>query len=81
MRVGGGGGMRAFDATVTVDPVVVNGQTTTEGGALITGEKPPLVPKSWWPWILGIAAIGVGWWIVKDDVEEEGAGEPRPFEG
>lgn len=81
IRLGRGmGRMGELDTTITVDPVVVNGQTTNESGALITGDKPPLIPKSWWPWIIAAGALGVIWWATKDDDEEEGDDDDRPFD-
>jgi hypothetical protein len=85
MKIGGGRrNMRALDVTVSVDhgggDVVVNGQPAGPG-VTIAGEAPPLVPANWWPWILGAAALGVVWWLVKDDAEKEGAGVPGPFVG
>lgn len=77
--------MRALDVTVSVDhgsdatgsDVVVNGQDAGPG-VTITGETPPLIPKSWWPW-LALAALAVGWYMIKDDVDKEGSGVPGPF--
>lgn len=81
MRIGRN--MRGLDVTVAVDHgdgsvALVNGQDAGPA-ASISGDKPPLIPKDWWPYILGAAALGALWWLVKDDAEEEGAGVPRPF--
>lgn len=79
--------MRGLDVTVAVDHGAGNttvqqaAQQYTDPGVTITGDKPPIVPKDWWPWILGAAALGALWWLVKDDVDEEGSGVPGPFEG
>lgn len=71
---------QALDVTVSVDPVRVNGENAGPGVS-ITGEQAPTAAKDWWPWILGAAALGALWWLVKDDVREEGANVQRPFAG
>lgn len=76
----GGRQMNALDATVSVDPIVVNGQSAG-AGVTIAGDLAPVGKKDWWPWILGGAALVAVWWLVKDDVSKEGAGVPRPFVG
>lgn len=73
-------GMRALDVTVAVDHATVGGKDAGEG-VTIAGDTPPSPVKQWWPLILGLAALGAVWWMVKDDVEEEGAGMPAPFVG
>lgn len=74
----GGRQMNAFEATVSVDPVIVNGQAAGDG-VMITGEQAPVGKKDWWPWILGGLTLVAVWWLVKGDVSKEGAGVPRPF--
>jgi len=81
IRLGRGmGHMGEMTTTVTVDPVVVNGQTTNEPGSVITGDKPPLIPKSWWPWIIAGGALGAIWWFTRDDEEEGEFEDERPFD-
>lgn len=60
------------------DRALVGGQDA--GGAItITGQTPPAAPSAWW-WIFGIAALALGWWMVKDDVRKEGRRlVARPF--
>lgn len=70
--------MRAFDAQVSVDPVLVNGQAQGEG-AIIAGDAPPAPSRNWWPWILGGALLAGLWWLTKD--EEGGGRSDRPFVG
>lgn len=80
----------AYSATVQVDPAtqgrvdtggaVVNGQAAGPA-AVITGEAPPQGKRSWWPWILGAAALAGLWWMVKDEEKEEGSRVERPFVG
>lgn len=72
--------LQSFDATVTVDPVVVNGQAI-EPGVAITGEAPAAIKKDWWPWIIGAAVLGAVWWYIKDESvdDEEGAGGAGPL--
>jgi hypothetical protein len=79
----GMGRMGAYDSTVTVDPIVVNGQTTAESGSVITGDKPPFIPKTWWPWIITAGALGFAWWVssTDGDDDEEGDVDDRPFDG
>ena len=62
----------------TSDRALVGGQDA--GGAItITGQAPPATPSGWW-WVLGIAALALGWWMVRDDVEKEGRRlRPRPL--
>lgn len=56
--------MGQLERTTTVDPIVINGKPV-EPGALVTGTKPPLIPASWWPWIIAAGALGVAWWWVE----------------
>jgi len=72
--------MRALDATVSVDHAIIGGQDAG-AGVVIQGDKPPLIPREWWPWIALAGLAGVIWWMTKDDAEEEGASMPRPFDG
>jgi hypothetical protein len=78
---------RMGDVDVTVDPIVLTsnstGQVATgDAGPPITGDAAPLIPKSWWPWILLAAVGGVIWYLVaNDDEEEEGSGDAAPFVG
>jgi hypothetical protein len=68
--------MGELDRTITVDPIVVNGQVVGDG-SVITGKKTPLVPPSWWPWIIAAGAIGFVWW---QSQQEEGDDDDRPFD-
>ena len=65
-----------MDRTVTVDPVVINGQATAEPGASITGDKPPLIPPTWWPWIITATALGIAAYFAN---REEGQEMARPL--
>lgn len=73
--------MGELNTSITVDPVVVNGQVTSESGSVIGGAKRPLIPSAWWPWIIAAAAAGVLWWMSQDQDEEEGDDDERPFDG
>lgn len=74
------GALSALDVTVAVDPVRINGKEI-EPGVVISGEPPPWYKRDLWPWVLVAAALAGVWFLVKDDVEEEGAGVQRPFDG
>jgi len=69
--------MGELDRTVTVDPIIVNGQVTGEAGSLISGNKPPLIPASWWPWIIAAGALGFAWYVSQ---QGEGDDDDRPFD-
>lgn len=68
--------MGELDRTVTVDPIIVNGQVVGDG-SLITGNKPPLIPANWWPWIIAAGALGFVWWMSREEGEDE---DDRPFD-
>jgi hypothetical protein len=73
-------GMGELDRTVTVDPIVVNGQTVDSAG-VITGDRPPLVPKSAWPWIIVAAVLGAVWYMSSDDEDDDGQDDDDDEEG
>lgn len=70
--------LQSFDATVTVDPVIVGGESTGEQGALITGDAAPVGKRDWWPWILGGGLLIAVYYFTK---EEGGRNGDRPFAG
>lgn len=57
-------GLRALDQTVTVDPIVVDGQVVDQAGTL-TGNAPTSGKKLWWPWIVAGGALALAWWYVE----------------
>lgn len=57
--------MGQMERTTTVDPVVVGDRSLTFAPVDVTGKKPPLIPPSWWPWIIAAGALGVAWWWVE----------------
>jgi hypothetical protein len=50
----------------SIDPgeVLVNEQSVGPG-AVITGTKPPLIPKEWWPLIILVAGGVLLWYLTK----------------
>lgn len=84
IRIRGMANMGELNTTVTVDPIVVNGQVTDQAGALVQGRKTPIIPPSWWPWIIAAGALGAMWWLTSndddDDDDEEGDDDDRPFD-
>lgn len=53
------------------DVVIVGGQQA--GPPLeVHGKKPPLVPATWWPWIIAAGALAGMWWLTR-----EGPGRPK----
>jgi hypothetical protein len=71
------GRLGELDRTVTVDPIVVNGQPSGDG-AVITGTKPPMIPASWWPWLIAGGALGFAWWMSSQN--EGGRRNDGPFD-
>lgn len=58
----------AFDQTVTVDPIVVDGQAVGTADA-ITGTAPPPGKRVWWPWLVAGGALLAAWWYVEQSGE------------
>lgn len=70
-------GLRALEQTITVDPIVVDGQVVGSADAL-TGNAPPAAKRRWWPWLLAGGALVVGWYLIEKS--EEGR-KDRPLVG
>lgn len=65
------------DTTVTVDPIVIDGQTVGAADT-ITGNAPPAGKRLIWPWLVAGGALVAAWWYV----EQSGEGRNgRPLVG
>lgn len=56
------------DTTVTVDPIVIDGQTVGSADA-ITGTAPPAAKRLIWPWVVAGGALLAAWWFVEQSEE------------
>jgi hypothetical protein len=70
-------GIRALDQTITVDPIVVDGQAVGSADA-ITGTAPPPGKRLLWPWFVAGGALLAAWWYVE---QSEGGRNDRPLVG
>ncbi len=53
--------------TITIyDP---DSRTVQAAEETITGTRPPLIPKNWWPWIIAAAALGGMWYLTREEEE------------
>lgn len=73
------------ETTLPDDDVVVTSNTTGQtarapAGGLVTGDRPPLIPPAWWPWIIFGVVGGAVWWFVAQS-KREGRGDAGPLAG
>ncbi len=48
------------------DVVIVGGQPA--GPPLeVLGKRAPIIPASWWPWIIAAGAAAGLWWLTRDE--------------
>jgi hypothetical protein len=78
-RTAGMGRMGEMSTTITVDPIVVNGQVVDQAQPII-GNAPPVTDSGWWPLLAVAAALGLVWWLSSEDDQEEGDDDDRPFD-
>jgi hypothetical protein len=71
-------GRQMGDMDITIDPIVLNGQATTEPGALVTGSPPPHW-RSVWPWVLVGTGLLAVWYFAT--AKKGGASRGLPFVG
>jgi len=60
-----GFGQEGDVSTEIGDVIIVGGQPA--GGPIdVHGKKPPLVPATWWPWIIAAGALAGLWWLTRE---------------
>lgn len=67
-------GLRALDQSITLDPIVIDGQVVGQSDP-VTGTAPPTTAMKWLPWIIAGGALALAWWL-----SEQGEGRnDRPL--
>lgn len=57
--------MGEYEREITIyDP---DSRTVSGPEINVLGSSPPMVPETWWPWIIGAAVLGGLWWITRDE--------------
>lgn len=63
--------MRGFgdagDVSTEIGDVIIIGGQPAGAPINVQGKKPPLVPATWWPWIIAAGAAAGLWWLTKSE--------------
>ena len=55
------------EVSTEIGDVVIIGGHAIAPPIEVQGKRPPTIPATWWPWIIGAGALVGLWWLTKGE--------------